>query len=252
MRLSVCIIFAAMIVLGAPAFAAPDEAAFALFESGDYEGAAENAAAIGGAENLALAARALNAKAYLQVDNGDARKLAKAALEYAEAAISADDVLVEGHLQAAISLAQRGSRMAALRAFFLGIASRARDELDLALAREPDNSWALSSSAAWNLEVSRRAGEGRFGSDPQAGYAQFLKARNLDPDNLLIAYECALRLLAYDKPEWRDDGLAALEVALSGAPASAFEREMQSRARDFSAAIAAGPEAERKFIDAQP
>lgn len=239
--------------LGAmPVLAAPDEAAFALFEAGEYELAAENAAAIGGAENFALAARALNAKAYLQEDNGDARDLAKAALDYAEAAMEADDGLVEGHLQAAISLAQRGSRMGAMRAFFLGIAGRARDELDLALAHDPENPWALSSSAAWNLEVSRRAGEGRFGSDPEIGYQQFMAARRLDPGNLLIAYECALRLLAADNPEWRADGLASLEAITTGEPADSFEEAMKERALALREAIAAGEKAERKFIDAQP
>lgn len=249
-----CIIGVLLVLLldAGPAFAAPDEGAFTLFEAGEYNRAAENAAAIGGAENFALAARALNAKAYLQEDDGDARALAKAALEYAETAIKADDALIEGHLQAAISLAQRGSRMGALRAFFLGIAGRARDELDLALARDPVNPWALSSSAAWNLEVSRRAGEGRFGSDPQTGYAQFMAARRLDPGNLLIAYECALRLIAYDEPEWRDEGLAALDAIMSGEPKSAFERAIKARATAFGEAIAAGRKAERKFIEAQP
>ncbi|MEO1135010.1 MAG: hypothetical protein AAFW68_00190 [Pseudomonadota bacterium] len=236
----------------APAQAAPDEVAFALFVAGDYRAAAQNAADAGGAENLALAARALNAEAYLMADDGDARKLAKDALEFAEDAIEADAMLVEGHLQAAISLAQRGARMAALRAFFLGIAGRAREKLDEALAREPENAWALSSSGAWHLEVARRVGEGRFGSDPALGHSQFLAARANDPENLLIAYECALRLIAYGNPEWRADGLAALETVLTGEAKDAFELAIQERAQAFSDALAAGPEAAERFIEAQP
>lgn len=236
----------------APATAAPNEAAFALFVAGDYRAAARNAAEAGGAENLALAARALNAEAYLMADDSDARKLAKEALELAEEAIETDAMLVEGHLQAAISLAQRGARMAALRAFFLGIADRAREKLDEALAQEPDNAWALSSSGAWHMEVARRVGEGRFGSDPALGYRQFLAARANDPENLLIAYECALRLIAYDNPEWLGDGLAALEVVLAGEAKDAFEAAIQKRAQAFSDALAAGPEAAERFIEAQP
>ncbi|GJL93196.1 hypothetical protein [Hyphococcus sp.] len=233
-------------------YAAPDQGALAAFVQGEYEHAANIAAAKGGAENLALAARALNADAYLQSDDKVARKLAKQALEYAEIAIEADHALVEAHLQAAISLAQRGSRMAALRAFFLGIAGRAREELDSALACEPSNAWALSSSAAWHLEVARRVGEGRYGSDSSLGYQQFAKARASDPDNLLIAYECALRLLAFDKPEWRTDGLNALFQAAEGRPTDAFERAIQERAVKLLAAVKAGREAERAFIDVQP
>ncbi len=232
--------------------AAPDEGAFALFESGAYGQAAEAAARLGGAENLALAARALNAQAYLVIDNSDARKIAEQAFDYAEAAMTADPALVEGHLQAAISFAQRGARMAAWRAFMLGLAGRARAELDAALAMEPDNPWALSSSAAWHLEVARKGGEGRFGSDPALGRDQFLAARANDPDNLLIAYECALRLLAYDRAEWRADGLAALRFAVTAEPKDAFEKAVQARARTFQEAIEEGPKAERAFIDAQP
>ena len=245
-------VLAAATAFAAAAHAASDERAFALFESGQLQAAAETAADAGGAENLALAARSLNALAYLQTDNAVGRAIAKDALDYAEAAIKADNALVEGHLQAAISLAQRGSRMAALRAFFLGIADRARAELDDALAHEPNNPWALSSSAAWHLEVARRVGAGRFGSDPDLGYRQFMAARDADPDNLLIAYECALRLIAYDEAEWRADGFAALDAVLAGEPSDAFESAIRKRAEAFAAALAAGRKAERKFIDAQP
>lgn len=239
-------------LLAAAAHAEPDSAAYRLYADGLYEEAAETGAAISGAENLALAARSLNALAYLQEDDEGARRIAKEALEYAEAAMEADDALVEGHLQAAISLAQRGARMGALKAFFLGIAGRARDELDVSLAREPDNPWALSSSAAWHLEVARRAGEGRFGSDPELGFQQFMAARAADPENLLIAYECALRLIAFEKPEWRPQGLEALSDVLAMTPENAFERAIKTRAEEFRAAIAAGPEAERDFIEMQP
>lgn len=236
----------------AAAQAAVDDNALRLFRSGDYEAAAETAAAAGGADNLALAARALNAKAYLQTDDDAANETAKRALAYAEDAAKADPRLIEGHLQAALSLAQRGARTAAWKAFFLGLASRARENLDAALALDPENAWALSSSGAWHLEVSRRGGEGRYGADSETGYGQFMKARAAAPENLAIAYECALRLLAYDDAAWRRDGLAALDAALALSPRDAFEKGLQEKARKFHAAIEEGREAERAFIDAQP
>lgn len=232
--------------------AAPDEAAFALFRAGDYEAAAEAAASADGAENLALAARALNAEAYLEPDEDRAKDTADRALDFAEDAIDADPALVEGHLQAAISFAQRGARMAAWKAFFLGLAPRARDRLDAALALEPDNAWALSTSAAWHLEVARRGGPGRYGADPETGHRQFLAARAAAPMNLPIAYECALRLIAYDRAAWRPAGLAALDAALTLAPQTAFEESVQAKAQAFHAAIEKGRAAERAFIDAQP
>lgn len=232
--------------------AGPDAQAFRAYVDGEYETAAADAAQLGGAENLALAARALNALAYLETDDSDARKIADRALEYAEAANEADPALVEAQLQAAIALAQRGARMAPWRAFFLDLAGRAREALDAALNMDPGNAWALSSSAAWHLEVSRRGGEGRFDSDPDAGYQQFLAAREAAPENLLIAYECALRLIAYDRSDWRSVALQSLDAALALSPENAFEAEVQDRARAFQQAIASGHEAERDFIEEQP
>lgn len=243
---------AALCVIASSAQAAPGETAFALFTSGDYGGAAAQAAQLGGAENFALAARSLNALAYLQAKNKPARKIAKRALNQGKAAIDADPALVEAHLQTAIALAQRGARMAPWRAFLKGLAGRAREELDIALTLEPDNAWALSSSAAWHLEVSRRGGEGRFGSDPALGHQQFLRARANAPDNIVIAYECALRLIAYEENEWREDGLEALQFAVEGSAHDAFERAIQTRAREFQRAIEEGHKAERAFIKAQP
>ncbi len=245
----VVIIAAAMVSM---ALAAPDDAAIALFEAGAFEEAAAVAEQSGNAESFALAARSLNAAAYLETDNKTARRTAKRALGLAERAIEEDPALVEGHLQAAISYAQRGARMSPIRAFVSGTAGKARDLLDHALSIEPDNAWALSSSGAWHLEVARRAGDGSYGSDPDLGRQQFAAARAADPQNLLIAYEAALRLLADDDATSREIGLAALKDATTLAPQDAFERRIQARAEVFQKAVDSGQEAERDFIKAQP
>ena len=70
-----------------------------------------------------------------------------------------------------------------------------------------------------------------------------MAARDADPDNLLIAYECALRLIAYDEAEWRADGFAALDAVLAGEPSDAFESAIRKRAEAFAAALAAGRKA---------
>ena len=159
---------------------------------------------------------------------------------------------MEGHIQAAISYAQRGARMSPIRAFMSGTAGKARDLLDHALSIEPGNVWALSSSGAWHLEVARRAGNGRYGSDPDLGREQFVAALASDPDNLLIAYEAALRLLAYDDAPSREIGLSALKGATTLVPQDAFERSIQARAKVFQQAVDSGQKAERDFIKAQP
>lgn len=229
--------------------AEPDNGALDKFVVGDYEQSAALAEGVGGAKNFALAARALNASAYLENDDKTARKIAKRAREFAKLAIEADEALVEGHLQYAIAIAQRASRMSGFRAFLSGSAGKARDALDAALVLEPDNAWALSSSAAWHLGVARLAGDGRFGSDAELGHQQFLAAQRLDPENISIAYEAALRLIAYGREDWREAGIAALAATLEMQPATHFDRALQERAAAFDAAIDESADAERAFIE---
>lgn len=243
---------AALMFSAVSALAAPDETALSLFNGGDYIGAAARAQSIGDAENLALAARALNAMAYLDEDDKRARKTVKRSAKLADEASEMDPALVEAYLQGAIAMAQRGSRMSAFKAFFMGLGPGARERLDKALALEPENPWALSTSAGWHLGVAARAGDGRFGADAATGHAQFIAARRGDPENISIAYEMALRLIAYGAPQWRADALAALDAARLSAAATAFDAALQARAEAFFRAIEAGPEAEAVFVAAQP
>jgi len=243
-------ILSALVPAAAMADAAP--AAYSAYAAGDYEAAINLARNAGTAEDFALAARAMNAVSYFDDGRKSARKTADDAFEIAEQAIRLDPRLPEGHLQAAISLALKGARMSPVRALLSGVAGKARSRIDAALALDADNPWALSTSAAWRIEVARRGGGALYGADPEKGREEFMKARALAPDNISIAYECALRLLADGRADWRADGLAALDDALAATPTTKFEQDMQDLAHEFKAAIAAGGKAEKDFIDAQP
>lgn len=232
--------------------AAPDEAAYAAFVAGAYEKSAEIALAAGGAENHALAARAVNALAYFEADRKATRKLADRAADYAKQAIKEDPRLPEGYLQAAIGEGLRAAKMAPARAFLLNLPSRVRNYLDEALRIDAQNPWALSTSAAWRMEVARRGGGKTYGAVAEEGLAEFRRARDVAPDNIAIAYECALRVLASRRPEWRAFGLECLGAALAGAPLTAFERAVQARAGAFKSAIDEGSATEADYIEAQP
>lgn len=238
----------------APGGASADavDAAYSAYAAGDYEKAVAIAERVGTAEDYAIAARALNAISYFDDGRKSARRTAGDAYEAAKKAIELDPKLPEGHLQAAISLALKGARMSPVRALLSGLASKARDRIDAALELDPRNPWALSTSAAWRIEVARRGGSALYGADPETGFEEFQKARALAPENAAIAYECALKLLADGRSEWRDEGLAALNDAIAAEPATKFEEDVQALARDFKAAIGAGRKAERAFIEAQP
>lgn len=242
----------AILLAAFPARAEIDAAALAEFEAGQFAAAADLAAQKGGADNLAFAARALNAKAYLDDDDKSAKNIAKRAYDFAEDAMAADPDAVEAHLQGAIALAQRGSRISVVKAFFMGLGGKSRDHLDAALAIDPNSAWTLSTSGGWHLGVADRAGDGRFGADAQKGVEQFQAALAREPDNIAIAYEAALRILAYGREEWRPVALDALEFALAASPNDALETALQGRARSLAVAIEEGPERETAFIEAQP
>ncbi|MEL6113184.1 MAG: hypothetical protein AAFR20_10300 [Pseudomonadota bacterium] len=198
---------------------------------------------------LALAARTENTRAYLRLTPKAASAQTKSARAYARAALARDPVNVEAHLQAAISDAVRGGQVGPIRALFGGYASRARRHLDQALATAPENFWALSTSGAWHLEVARAGGAGVYGADRALGFNQMIRARALAPDNVAIAYETALRVLASNNPDWRAAALDALTVATqTGAITAAHEAQLRERAVALARAVEAGPEAVRQFI----
>lgn len=231
---------------------APREAAYALYAAGDYEGAVGAAKAAGGADNLAFAARALNAEAYFAEDRKEARRTAGRAVDAAQEALEDDPGKIEAHLQAAIGYALRGANMGSARVFLTNLPARARRHIDAALALDPDNAWALSTSAAWRLEVYRRGGGSIYGANPDEGYREFIKARALAPDNMTIAYECALRLLASGRESWRKPALDCLKAARGGAPHTDFERRIKARADELAQAYKDGPKAVAAFVKKQP
>ena len=139
MKKTLLIGMACAALLASPAGAAIDVGAADAYISGRYDQAADLALSVGGADNLALAARALNARAYFEADRKTARRTAKRAQELAEEALERDPDHVEGRLQAAIAMAVRGAVMAPPRAFLLRLPSRSRQLIDEALARDADN-----------------------------------------------------------------------------------------------------------------
>jgi hypothetical protein len=244
---------ALVLALAPPAAgAAALDTAYDAYRIGNYGEAVALAKTGGSAEDFALAARAMNAQAYFDDGRKSARRNADDAGDLAEKAIELDPNLAEGYLQSAISLALKGARMSPIRAFLSGLAGKARDRIDAALELDPENPWALSTSGAWRIEVARRGGANLYGADPENGREELLRARLLAPGNLTIAYECALRMLADGRPEWRVEALASLDAALAVEPATKFERDIKARAHEFKAAIKAGPAAEKAFIKAQP
>lgn len=231
-----------------PAAAAPDPLAEAAYVRGDYAEAATAAARAGGAENLAFAAKALNAISYFDRDRKTTRKRCDEAMDFAEAAIAADPSFAEAHFNLGVAMLIKASNMGAARAFLSNLPARGRRMFDRALALDPDFAPFLIASAAWRIEVANRGGGFFYGADAKEGYAEMIRARAIDPVDNVIAHECAVRLLADGRAEWRAMALACLDDALTAATDSTFEAAIQAKSRQLKAAIDAGPEAEQAFL----
>ncbi len=235
-------------LLTVPAAAAPDPVAEAAYVRGDYAGAVAAAARAGGAENLAFAAKALNAISYFDRDRKTTRRRCDEAMDFAEAAIAADPSFAEAHFNLGVAMLIKASNMGAARAFLSNLPARGRRMFDRALELDPDFAPFLVASAAWRIEVANRGGGFFYGADAEEGYAEMIRAREIDSIDNVIAHECAVRLLADGRAEWRAAALACLDDALAAATDSTFEAAIQEKSRQLKAAIDAGPEAEKAFL----
>lgn len=229
-------------------FAAPDAAALAAYTRGDYLAAVAAAEGAGGAENLAFAAKSLNAISYFDRDRKSTRQRCDQAMDYAERAIAADPAFAEAHFNLGVAMLIKASNMGAARAFLSNLPARGRRMFDRALELDPDFAPFLVASAAWRIEVANRGGGFFYGASAEEGFTEMQRARALDPVDNVIAHECAVRLLADGRAAWRDTALACLDDALAAATQSMFEAAIQDKSRALKAAIDAGADAEKSFL----
>lgn len=242
------LILIASLVAAEPAAAAPDPAALAAYDRGDYAAAVALAERAGGTENLAFAAKSLNAISYFDRDRKSTRERCNRAMDYAEAAIAADPEFAEAHFNLGVAMLIKASNMGAARAFLSNLPARGRRMFDRALALDGDFAPFLIASAAWRIEVANRGGGFFYGADAEEGHAELQRARALDPVDNVIAHECAVRLLADGRAPWRPEALDCLDDAVAAETDSFFEAAIQERSRLLKAAVEAGPEAEKAFL----
>lgn len=242
------VIAALSFVAVAPALAAPDAAALAAYNRGDYAAAVIAAEKAGGAENLAFAAKALNAISYFDRDRKTTRQRCDEAMEFAQAAIAADPFFAEAHFNLGVAMLIKASNMGAARAFLSNLPARGRRLFDKALELDPDFAPFLIASAAWRIEVANRGGGFFYGANAEEGHAELVRARALDPVDNVIAHECAVRLLADGRERWRAEALQCLADAIAAPTDSHFEAAIQEKSRALKVAVDAGREAEKAFL----
>lgn len=249
-RLVLAGVLAALLLSFAAAAQTPDPlaGAQARFAAGDYLAAAADAAAADTAAGDALTARALLAAARTAA-RAQAPELIARARAAAERAIERDPALLEGHLQLAVALGYQGRAMGHLAAHSAGLALRARQAIDAALARAPGNRWALAVDGTWHLEIVAAAGpllaDALYGAREAAGLAALRRAvtppegsaARLSP---VVVHQCALQLMAYDARRFGAEAARWLDRLAGLRGRTALERAALADARRLARAWRAG------------
>jgi hypothetical protein len=162
----------------------------------------------------------------------------------AQRAIAADPKMPEGQLYYAVALGYESRIIGQMAAVSKNYASEAKKHLDAALASAPDNGWALAALGGWNIEIVRAGGpmlaRMLYGASVERGLADFAKAFQAMPDNIVLRYQYALSLSGFDLTTYRKDVKDALERASSGRPQTAYEIFAQTRARALRDALKKG------------
>jgi hypothetical protein len=228
------------VCLAAPA-ARAENAALRLYLDGKYAQAEKAGAAEGDAVGYAIAARAVLADEMMRAPCLECLKRAE---DYAHRAIAADPKYPEGHIYLAVCYGYESRIIGVIEARFKGYAKDGKDNLDAALAEEPNNPWALAAMGGWNIEVVRGGGKTLakwiYGATIENGRDYFLKALAAAPANPVIRYQYALALGGYDADAYKSDIEDALTRAAVLAPASAYEVFEQARARELLDALKSG------------
>jgi len=229
---------------------ASNDTAFSLYLAGQFAQAEAAGIKQNDAQGLAVAARA--ALAEEQMGDTPCLDCLKHAEDLSRRAIAADPKRPEGHIYLAAAIGYQARIIGDLAAQSKGFATLAKHELDAALADDPNDEWALAALGSWHIEIVRNAGAtfGRwlFGARLESGQQYYAKALTIAPDNLVLRYQYALVLAAFDLSANRDEIDQQLTRALQTTPRSAYEIFARDRARQLLETIKRGDAAEIKQL----
>ncbi|HEY2446411.1 MAG TPA: hypothetical protein VGI20_11810 [Rhizomicrobium sp.] len=214
----------------------------ALYNVGRYAEAEKAAIAQGNAAGYALAARAALAAEMMRPE--PCTPCLEHAENLAQRAIDADPKLVEGQIEYVVALGYEARLMGPVEAHLKGLARDAKKHIDAALADDPGNVWAWAALGGWNIEIAHGAGSALarwfYGASLQAGLDDFSRAFVAAPNNLVVRYQFALSLAAYNHEVYRGLILDALDRAAADAPQSAYESFAQKNAKELRDALKSG------------
>lgn len=232
-------LFSVLIVLAGVSFQSPayaaESRALKLYESGKYAEAIAAGEAQNNGEGLAVAARAALADSSLHIP--PCLECVTRVETLARRAIAADPKRTESYIYLASALGYHTRIIGIIHARLAGIPGEAKDAIDKALRLAPDDAWSQAALGGWNIEVVHLAGAlvGGFIYDAHVdvGAQHFLRAIALDPGNLLLPYELALSLAAYDFDGTKDHVTELLNSVVMAQPDIAYQKTIQMRAKEL-------------------
>lgn len=213
-----------------------------LYQAGKYDEAIKAGLAANDADGFAVAARAELAEEMMR--EPPCLECLKRAESYARKAIAADPKQAEGRIYLAAALGYQARIIGMMAAKFKGYAEESKSNLDAALANHPDDPWTLAAMGGWNIAVVQGGGatlaDWLYDASVEQGLKDFAKAIAADPQNIVIRFQYALSLSAYDRKTYAKEIKAALEATVTGKPRTAYEVFMQGWARTLLDAFKRG------------
>lgn len=238
-------------LLAATANAATPAAAITAYHAGNYLQSAAQSESEGSAAALAFAAQALIADAITRKERFCVACLERAQAK-AEQAIELDPQLIDGYIQRAVAIGFRGRAIGISEARSEGLAEKARESLDKAIALDRANIWARASLGAWHLEIVHHAGpilaEFSYGASRSQGLKLYREALAEAPNIAILHFHYALSLLALDQAEYQAEAQRALTQALSVRTNDALTLHCQAQAKLVLEAALSGSLAEQTLL----
>lgn len=187
------------------------------------------------AEGLAIAARAALADAMTRPE--PCLSCLERAEEDARRAIALDGRMADGHVWLATALGYEARLQGVMRASWNNSPAQAKEQLDAALAADPNNPYALAALGGWHVELVRVGGAFLAGKVYDAsldkGMALFDRAAHAASHNVAVHYQIALSLAGLDTANYRTRIENELTAAIQGPPQTAYEKFVAARAQEL-------------------
>ena len=228
-------------VLLAAGLATNAQTAKQLYDAGKYEQAEAVGVSQNTAESLTYAARAALARDQMGAPCLDCLKRAEA-LARSAVAINPNDA--NAHIYLAAAIGYQGRIIGMVQARLANYPAQAKENIDAALQADPSNGRALAALGGWNFEVVRAGGETMakmiYGANVEDGEKDFARAFAASPHDLVLRFQHALVLSAYDPERFHDAIVDSLNRAIAEKPKDAFDVFELGRARELLAALKRG------------